>query len=78
MMDSTVWNRTFLLLVFTKLAEDTIGESDRKCKIVNLSSNISALITFILAGKIIVGDWGWQHPVLAFAGHYVGAGMDCE
>ena len=56
---------TFLLLVFTKFA---------KMPIVNLSSNISALVTFILAGKIL---WrlGLAASCFSIAGHYVGAGM---
>ena len=43
-------------------------------KVVNLTSNISALITFILAGKIL---WvlGLSASVFSIAGHYLGAHM---
>ena len=43
-------------------------------KVVNLSSNISALVTFILAGKILWG-LGLAASCFSIAGHYVGAGM---
>jgi len=62
---------TFLLLVFTKLAKIPL---EKATGIVNLSSNISALITFILAGKILWG-LGLAASCFSIAGHYVGAGM---
>ena len=65
---------TFLLLVFTKLAKIPLEKATGNVKIVNLSSNISALITFILAGKIMWG-LGLAASCFSIAGHYVGAGM---
>ena len=65
---------TFLLLVFTKLAKIPLEKATGNVKIVNLSSNISALITFILAGKILWG-LGLAASCFSIAGHYVGAGM---
>ena len=43
-------------------------------KVVNLSSNLSALVTFILAGQIL---WkvGLAASAFSILGHYVGAGM---
>ena len=60
---------TFLLIMFMGLAHLTSMES-----VVNLTSNISALITFILAGKIL---WvlGLSASVFSIAGHYLGAHM---
>ena len=65
---------TFLLLVFTKLAKIPLEKATGNVKIVNLSSNISALITFSLAGKILWG-LGLAASCFSIAGHYVGAGM---
>ena len=65
---------TFLLLAFTKLAKMDLEKSTGNVKAVNLASNISALITFILAGKIL---WtlGLAASCFSIAGHYPGAGM---
>ena len=65
---------TFLLLVFTKFAKMPIDKATGNVKVVNLSSNISALVTFILAGKILWG-LGLAASCFSIAGHYVGAGM---
>lgn len=63
-----------MLLVFTKFAKIPLEKATGNVKIVNLSSNISALITFILAGKILWG-LGLAASCFSIAGHYVGAGM---
>lgn len=65
---------TFLLLVFTKLGKLDMEKATGNVKVVNLSSNISALVTFILAGKILWG-LGLAASCFSIAGHYVGAGM---
>lgn len=65
---------TFLLLVFTKLGKLNMEKVTGNVKVVNLSSNISALVTFILAGKILLG-LGLAASCFSIAGHYVGAGM---
>ena len=65
---------TFLLLVFTKLGKLNMEKATGNVKVVNLSSNISALVTFILAGKILWG-LGLSASCFSIAGHYVGAGM---
>lgn len=65
---------TFLLLAFTKLGKLDMEKATGNVKVVNLTSNISALITFILAGKIL---WvlGLSASVFSIAGHYLGAHM---
>lgn len=65
---------TFLLLAFTKLGKMNMEKATGNVKVVNLSSNISALVTFILAGKILWG-LGIAASCFSIAGHYVGAGM---
>lgn len=65
---------TFLLLAFTGLAKMDLRTASGNMKLVNLSSNIAALVTFILAGKIF---WplGLAASVFSIAGHYLGAGF---
>lgn len=65
---------TFLLLAFTKLGKLDAGKATGNVKIVNLSSNVSALITFLLAGKIVWGI-GIAASVFSIMGHYTGAHM---
>ena len=65
---------TFLLLTFTKLGKLDMEKATGNVKVVNLTSNISALITFVLAGKIL---WvlGLSASIFSIAGHYLGAHM---
>ncbi|MDO4523517.1 MAG: TSUP family transporter [Eubacteriales bacterium] len=65
---------TFLLLAFTGLARMDLRTASGNMKMVNLASNIAALCTFILAGKIV---WvlGLAACVFSIAGHYIGAGF---
>jgi uncharacterized membrane protein YfcA len=43
-------------------------------KLVNLASNIAALVTFLISGKIIF-LLGITAAVFSIAGHYIGAGL---
>lgn len=65
---------TFLLLAFTKLGRLDLEKATGNVKAVNLASNLSALVTFFLAGKIL---WplGLAASCFSIAGHYTGAGM---
>ncbi len=65
---------TFLLLAFTGLAKMDLKTASGNMKIVNLSSNVAALVTFIAAGKVL---WTLGLAACAFsiAGHYIGAGF---
>lgn len=65
---------TFLLLVYTGLAGMDLRTASGNTKLVNLSSNIAALITWIVNGKI-VAVLGLAGAIFCMAGHYVGAGM---
>ncbi len=65
---------TFLLLAFTGLAKMDLRTASGNMKIVNLSSNVAALATFILAGKI-VWPLGLAACLFSIAGHYIGAGF---
>lgn len=65
---------TFLLLAFTGLAGLDVRTASGNMKLVNLTSNIAALVTFLFAGKIV---WalGLAAAVFSVAGHYIGSGL---
>ncbi len=65
---------TFLLIAFCKLAKMDLRTASGNVKIVNLSSNIGALITSLIAGKVLV-PIGLIAAVFAVSGQYLGAGM---
>ena len=65
---------TFLLLIFTGLAKMDLRTSSGNMKLVNLSSNVAALATFILAGKVVWG-LGLTASLFSAAGHFLGSGM---
>lgn len=65
---------TFLLLIFTGLAKMDVRTASGNMKLVNLASNVAALATYILAGKVI---WtlGLAASLFSIAGHFLGSGM---
>ncbi|MGB8455782.1 MAG: TSUP family transporter [Anaerocolumna sp.] len=65
---------TFLILIYTGLARMDIRIASGNTKLVNLSSNIAALVTFILGGKILF-LLGITAAVFSFAGNYIGSGL---
>lgn len=65
---------TFLLICYCNLAKIDIRTASGNVKLVNLASNISALITSLVAGKVLV-PLGCIAAVFSIAGHYIGAGL---
>ncbi|WMJ90476.1 sulfite exporter TauE/SafE family protein [Anaerocolumna sp. MB42-C2] len=65
---------TFLILIYTGLARMDIRIASGNTKLVNLASNIAALITFILNGKIIF-LLGLTAALFSIAGNYIGSGL---
>lgn len=65
---------TFLLLIFCGLAKMDVRTASGNVKIVNLSSNIGALVTSLAAGKVLA-PIGLIAAVFSVIGHYVGAGL---
>ena len=65
---------TFLLLSFCYLAKIDVRTASGNVKIVNLSSNISALVTSLTAGTVLV-PIGLIAALFSVAGHYLGAGL---
>lgn len=65
---------TFLLLVFCNFAKMDIRTASGNVKVVNLSSNVGALITSALAGKVLY-PIGLIAALFSIVGHYLGAGL---
>ncbi len=65
---------TFLLLVFTGVAKMSVKRASGLTKVINLSSNVAALVTFIVNGKVNY-TLGLAAACFCIAGHYVGSGM---
>lgn len=65
---------TFLILAFTGLCKMDIKIASGNTKLINLSSNIAALVTFIINGKVIF-VLGAVATIFSIAGHYIGSGL---
>lgn len=65
---------TFLLLIFVNWAGLDVRTASGNVKLVNLASNIGALTTSLLAGKVLLGV-GLVAAMASVAGHYIGAGL---
>ena len=65
---------TFLLLIFCNFAKMDLRTASGNVKVVNFSSNIGALATSFMAGKVLV-PVGLIAAVFSIAGHYLGAGL---
>ena len=65
---------TFLLIAFCTLGKLDVRTASGNVKLVNLSSNLGALITSLLAGKVLLGV-GLTAACFSIAGHYVGSGL---
>lgn len=65
---------TFLILAFTGLCKMDIRTASGNTKLINLSSNLAALVTFIINGKVIF-LLGAAATIFSIAGHYIGAGL---
>ncbi len=65
---------TFLLMSFCMLAKLDVRTASGNVKLVNFSSNIGALATSLMAGKVLLGV-GSIAACFSIAGHYLGAGL---
>ena len=65
---------TFLLLSFCYLAKIDVRTASGNVKLVNLSSNLGALFTSLMAGKVLI-PLGLIAAVFSAAGQYLGAGL---
>ena len=65
---------TFLLLFFCYLGKIDVRTASGNVKLVNLSSNVSALLTSLAAGKVLV-PLGLTAAIFSISGQYLGAGL---
>ena len=65
---------TFLILILTGAAGMDARSASAQTKVINLSSNIAALVTFIATGNVYY-PLGLTAGMCSIAGHYIGAGM---
>lgn len=65
---------TFLLLVLTGAARMNLHKASALTKVINLSSNVAALVTFVIGGAVVY-PLGLAAGVFCIAGHYLGSGM---
>lgn len=65
---------TFLILVLTGAARLNMQSASGLTKVINLSSNLAALVTYLLNGTVLL-PLGMTAGVFCIAGHYIGSGM---
>ena len=65
---------TFLILIFCNLAKMDVRTAGGNMKLVNLGSNLGALVTSLLNGKVFIA-LGLIGTVFSIAGHYLGSGL---
>ena len=65
---------SFLILIYTGLAKMDIRKASGNTKLVNLASNIAALVTYMVGGKVVF-LLGAVAAVFGIAGNYLGSGL---
>ncbi|MDO4267622.1 MAG: TSUP family transporter [Eubacteriales bacterium] len=65
---------TFLLLILTGAARMDVRRASALTKVINLSSNVAALATFLVNGTVYFG-MGLTAGAFCIAGHYLGSGL---
>lgn len=65
---------TFLILAFTGLLGLSLVRASGNAKVVNLSSNVGALVTFLLSGRVFI-VLGLIAAVFNVAGNWIGSGL---
>ncbi len=65
---------TFLIIAFTVFAGLDIRTANAQTKVINLTTNITSLVIFLMGGQVVV-PLGLAAAVCNMAGNYVGAGL---
>ena len=65
---------TFLIIAFTVFARMSVKKSNAQAKVINLTSNITALTVFLLNRQVII-PLGLAGAACSIAGNYVGSGL---
>ena len=65
---------TFLIIAFTVFARMSVKKSNAQAKVINLTSNITALTVFLLNRQVII-PLGLAGAACSIAGNYVGSSL---
>lgn len=65
---------TFLIIAFTIFAKMSISTANAQAKVINLTTNLTALVVFLLNGQILI-PLGLAAAACNMAGGYLGAGL---
>lgn len=65
---------TFLIIAFSVFARFSIKRANAHTKVINLSTNIAALVVFLLNGQVLI-PLGIAAAVSNMLGNYVGSGL---
>ena len=65
---------TFLIIAFTIFAKLSINTANAQAKVINLTSNITSLLIFLLNGEVIL-TVGLAAAACNMVGGYIGAGL---
>lgn len=65
---------TFLIIAFTVFARLDIRTSNAQAKVINLTTNITSLVIFLMNGQAVI-PLGLAAAACNMAGNYVGAGL---
>lgn len=65
---------TFLILVLTGAARLDVRRASALTKVINLASNVAALVTFLVNGTVVY-SLGLTAGLFCIAGHYIGSGL---
>ena len=65
---------TFLIIAFTVFAKLNIGHANGQAKAINLTTNLTSLVIFLLNGQVLI-PLGIAAALCNMAGGYIGSGM---
>ena len=65
---------TFLIIAFTVFARMSVSAANAQAKVINLTSNLAALVVFLINGQVLV-LLGLVGAVCNMAGNYLGSGL---
>ena len=65
---------TFLILIYCQLGKLDLRTASGNVKLVNLASNVGAVLTSLMNGKVFIA-LGLIGAVASVAGHYIGSGL---
>ena len=65
---------TFLIIAFTVFAKMGIKQANAHCKVINLTTNITSFVVFLLHGQVLI-YLGIPAAICNMLGGYIGAGM---